>query len=90
MGVKFGIGRQVWDWASATIRSTTRCDGRNACERCDGRVHTWGRCALARSGAQTLTVGLAALGLGFREREKNQKNKDKSSQTCHYDYECVL
>jgi len=24
-----------------------------------------------------LTVGLAALGLGFREREKNQKNKDK-------------
>ena len=23
-----------------------------------------------------LTVGLAALGLGFREREKNQKNKD--------------
>ena len=24
-----------------------------------------------------LTVGLAALGLGFREREKNQKNKNK-------------
>ncbi|MDC0398551.1 hypothetical protein OAN59_02525 [Alphaproteobacteria bacterium] len=27
-----------------------------------------------------LTVGLAALGLGFREREKNQKNKDKDER----------